>query len=67
MYFFFPGSGYVGENAIPIPESNIGNQMLQSMGWTPGCGLGADGSGITQPIVAYRRAKRKGLGADEES
>lgn len=54
--------GYIGENASPIPESNIGNKMLQSMGWKPGSGLGAEGEGIQAPVVAYRRLRRAGLG-----
>ncbi|KPP65448.1 G patch domain-containing protein 2-like [Scleropages formosus] len=54
--------GFVGENALPIPENNMGNRMLQSMGWTPGTGLGPDGKGITEPIRALQRPKGMGLG-----
>ncbi|KAK3092484.1 hypothetical protein FSP39_003452 [Pinctada imbricata] len=57
-----PTTGFICENADPIPESNIGNKMLQSMGWTPGSGLGPDGGGIKTPIMAHRRQKRQGLG-----
>uniref|UniRef100_A0ABI7W582 G-patch domain-containing protein n=1 Tax=Felis catus TaxID=9685 RepID=A0ABI7W582_FELCA len=53
-------AGFVGENAQPILESNIGNRMLQNMGWTPGSGLGRDGKGIAEPIQAMQRPK--GLG-----
>ena len=53
---------YVGENADPIPDSNIGSRLLQSMGWSPGCGLGPEGGGITTPITAFKRLGRKGLG-----
>lgn len=60
-------SGFVGVNASPIPDTNIGNQMLQSMGWTPGSGLGAEGDGRKDPVVAYRRRGRKGLGYDTQS
>ncbi|XP_070181736.1 G patch domain-containing protein 2-like isoform X2 [Littorina saxatilis] len=59
--------GFVGVNASPIPDTNIGNQMLQSMGWTPGSGLGAEGDGRKDPVVAYRRRGRKGLGYDTQS
>ncbi|KAL4630447.1 G patch domain-containing protein 2 [Arapaima gigas] len=54
--------GFVGENALPIPETNTGNRMLQSMGWTPGTGLGPEGKGITEPIRALQRPKGLGLG-----
>ena len=54
--------GFVGDEASPIPESNIGNKMLQNMGWKPGSGLGATGGGMTTPVLAYRRLRRAGLG-----
>ncbi|XP_046364324.2 G patch domain-containing protein 2-like [Haliotis rufescens] len=54
--------GYVGENAEPIPDNNIGNLMLQSMGWNPGSGLGPNSDGIQDPIHAYLHPGRKGLG-----
>jgi len=55
-------AGFVGENAQPILENNIGNRMLQNMGWTPGSGLGRDGKGIAEPIQAMQRPKGLGLG-----
>lgn len=55
-------SGLVGENAQPISENNIGNRMLQNMGWTPGSGLGRDGKGLAEPIQAMQRPKGLGLG-----
>ncbi|XP_049724654.1 G patch domain-containing protein 2 isoform X3 [Elephas maximus indicus] len=55
-------AGFVGESAQPILENNIGNRMLQSMGWTPGSGLGRDGKGISEPIQAMQRPKGLGLG-----
>ena len=54
--------GYVGDIANPIPENNVGSQMLRNMGWTPGTGLGRDGVGIIKPIAAYKRPKNLGLG-----
>ena len=67
FFFFFPFgclviSGIVGENAQPILDNNIGNRMLQNMGWTPGSGLGRDGKGIAEPIQAMQRPKGLGLG-----
>ncbi|XP_016794301.1 G patch domain-containing protein 2 isoform X3 [Pan troglodytes] len=58
----FHKAGFVGENAQPILENNIGNRMLQNMGWTPGSGLGRDGKGISEPIQAMQRPKGLGLG-----
>ncbi|XP_075900820.1 G patch domain-containing protein 2 isoform X1 [Nelusetta ayraudi] len=55
-------AGVVGENAAPIPDSNMGNRMLQSMGWSPGMGLGPEGRGITEPVRAMQRPKGTGLG-----
>uniref|UniRef100_A0A3Q2YW26 G patch domain containing 2 n=1 Tax=Hippocampus comes TaxID=109280 RepID=A0A3Q2YW26_HIPCM len=55
-------SAVVGESALPIPDTNLGNRMLQSMGWTPGVGLGPEGRGITEPIRALQRPKGTGLG-----
>ncbi|XP_028858794.1 G patch domain-containing protein 2 isoform X1 [Denticeps clupeoides] len=55
-------TGVVGEGAPPIPDSNMGSRMLQSMGWSPGMGLGPEGRGITEPIRATQRPKGAGLG-----
>ncbi|XP_062509023.1 uncharacterized protein LOC134185250 isoform X2 [Corticium candelabrum] len=46
----------------PLPHSNIGNQILRSMGWVPGCGLGARSDGILEPVMPIRRPKGRGLG-----
>eukprot|EP00112_Aurelia_sp_Birch-Aquarium-sp1_P015528 Seg3449.3 transcript_id=Seg3449.3/GoldUCD/mRNA.D3Y31 product="G patch domain-containing protein 2" protein_id=Seg3449.3/GoldUCD/D3Y31 len=54
--------GFSTENANPIPENNVGNQMLRSMGWIPGTGLGRDGAGILKPVSACKRPKKLGLG-----
>lgn len=51
----------VGGNASPIAEENIGNKMLQKMGWSPGTGLGRESSGITSHIPAIVKTKRTGL------
>lgn len=47
----------------PLDQSNIGNKMLKSMGWSEGTGLGRHGQGIVNPIQAEQRAPGIGLGA----
>lgn len=44
--------------------TGFGSKMLERMGYVEGKGLGPRGEGITEPIVAYQRQKRVGLGAD---
>lgn len=46
-----------------IGEENIGNRLLQKMGWKEGQGLGSSGSGIIDPIQAQFREGRAGLGS----
>ncbi|XP_058130495.1 uncharacterized protein LOC131272685 isoform X2 [Anopheles coustani] len=46
-----------------LREDNVGFQMLQKLGWKQGQGLGADGSGIIDPInKAAQRDNNQGLG-----
>ena len=52
----------VGGEAPALDGTNIGNRMLQCMGWTPGTGLGAQGTGIKDPIPAHIRPKYVGFG-----
>jgi len=49
--------------AVPLNESNIGNRLLKSMGWTEGKGLGRHGQGIVNPIQAEQHTEGVGLGA----
>jgi hypothetical protein len=46
----------------PIASTNIGNRMLQKLGWTPGAGLGQEGQGLKEPIPLVIRRKNAGLG-----
>lgn len=64
--------------AVPLDESNVGNRLLKSMGWSEGRGLGKDLQGkfpvhlrhaqiaclgIVNPIAAEQRVQGVGLGA----
>ncbi|XP_059161328.1 RNA-binding protein 5-like isoform X2 [Physella acuta] len=46
-----------------IGDDNIGNKLLQKMGWSQGMGLGKANQGRTDPIEAKRRNQMAGLGA----
>jgi hypothetical protein len=41
---------------------NIGHQLLEKIGWTPGHGLGLNQNGITIPVQINYRHYRRGLG-----
>jgi len=58
----------IGKNAKPISEDNIGNKLLQKLGWKPGQALGheASSNGILLPVEAVVRGKRTGLGHGAE-
>ncbi|CAH0718301.1 unnamed protein product, partial [Brenthis ino] len=47
-----------------LKEDNVGFKMLQKLGWTEGEGLGAEGTGIVEPInKANQPVANLGLGA----
>lgn len=46
-----------------IGEDNIGNRLLQQMGWSKGEGLGRHGTGIVDPVKAQMYAQGAGLGS----
>ncbi|XP_078350233.1 NF-kappa-B-repressing factor-like [Oculina patagonica] len=52
------------EKAPSIAEDNIGNQMLRKMGWTGSGGIGKDGQGRAEPVMAVGTDGKFGLGSD---
>jgi len=48
----------------PIDSTNIGHQLLEKIGWTPGNGLGINQNGIIAPVQINYRNYRQGLGYD---
>lgn len=51
----------VGSAAPAIGPANIGRQLLERLGWTAGEGLGAQGRGISEPVVAVVKNSKLGL------
>lgn len=52
------------EKAPSIAEDNIGNQMLRKMGWTGSGGIGKEGQGRAEPVMAVGTDRKFGLGCD---
>ncbi|XP_037106906.1 RNA-binding protein 5 isoform X1 [Syngnathus acus] len=57
-----PAVNYEQPTKDGLNSDNIGNKMLQAMGWKEGKGLGRNQQGITAPIQAQLRTKGAGLG-----
>ncbi|XP_059186005.1 RNA-binding protein 5-like [Centropristis striata] len=57
-----PAVNYEQPTKDGLTSDNIGNKMLQAMGWQEGKGLGRHQQGITAPIAASLRTKGTGLG-----
>ena len=51
----------------PISEGNIGNKLLQKMGWKAGSGLGKSNQGRTEIIETEQRVSNAGLGSKSSS
>ncbi|KAJ0183161.1 hypothetical protein K1T71_001137 [Dendrolimus kikuchii] len=51
--------------AAPV-EGGMGMHLLQKMGWTPGRGLGKEGTGTLQPLMLEVKLDTRGLQAKEE-
>ena len=54
-------------SAPKVAGSNIGNKMLQKMGWKDGQGLGKNKQGRTDIILAQQRTQGSGLGTQQSS
>ncbi|KAJ9486173.1 hypothetical protein VN97_g7176 [Penicillium thymicola] len=51
------------EDETPVQTTSIGASLLSRMGWTEGSGLGAQGTGVPEPIPTEVYAQGVGLGA----
>lgn len=50
LFFYYMCSNYEQPTKDGLNSDNIGNKMLQAMGWKEGKGLGRNQQGITAPI-----------------
>ncbi|KAF3791793.1 G patch domain-containing protein 11 [Nymphaea thermarum] len=48
-----------------IGSSNVGFQLLKKCGWKEGTGLGVLEQGRLEPVEAYVKNNKRGLGAEE--
>lgn len=48
-----------------IDSSNVGFQLLKKHGWKEGTGLGVSEQGRLEPLQAYFKKNKRGLGADK--
>jgi hypothetical protein len=50
-----------------LDDANVGHQMLKSLGWREGEGLGREGEGIREPVrarQAQEAGSKTGVGAE---
>lgn len=59
------GSTPQAEAAPKLDETNVGNRMLQKMGWKAGLGLGKSNQGRTENIDVQQRMNLSGLGTSQ--
>lgn len=62
-----PPPNYDEPTKAGIGSDNVGNKLLQKMGWSEGMGLGKTNQGRTSIIEAERRIPTAGLGAKSSS
>ncbi|KAG8382619.1 hypothetical protein BUALT_Bualt05G0096300 [Buddleja alternifolia] len=51
--------------STPIDSSNIGFKLLKKHGWKEGTGLGVSEQGRLEPVQAFVKKNKRGLGADK--
>ncbi|KAL3840519.1 hypothetical protein ACJIZ3_025110 [Penstemon smallii] len=61
---FNSGSNTGSSSLTPIDSSNIGFQMLKKHGWKEGTGLGISEQGRLEPVQAFIKKNKRGLGAE---
>ncbi|XP_062108006.1 uncharacterized protein LOC133818909 [Humulus lupulus] len=57
--------GYNSGSSGAIDPSNIGFKLLKKHGWKEGTGLGISEQGRLEPVEAYLKNNKHGLGADK--
>ncbi|KAK6146623.1 hypothetical protein DH2020_020492 [Rehmannia glutinosa] len=58
-------SNMASSGSTPIDSSNIGFQLLKKHGWKEGTGLGVSEQGRLEPVQAFIKKNKRGLGADK--
>ncbi|KAE8671149.1 G patch domain-containing protein 11-like isoform X2 [Hibiscus syriacus] len=53
-------------SSTAIDSSNIGFQLLKKHGWKEGTGLGVSEQGRLEPVEAYVKNNKKGIGAEKK-
>ena len=61
--WFLPFCSFEQPTKQGLGADNVGNKLLQKMGWNAGEGLGKNQQGIVDPLSAARRQQGAGLGA----
>lgn len=54
----------VSSGAAALDARNVGFRMLAAAGWTSGNGLGARAQGPTEPVDAFQKRDRRGIGGE---
>jgi ATP-dependent Clp protease ATP-binding subunit ClpB len=52
--------------APPVASSNVGFRLLTKAGWKEGTGLGAKAQGPLEPVAAFQKTNRAGVGGESD-